>query len=357
MNQNQLQPGIPGQGPVLVTGATGMLGSCLTGLLLDKGYQVRALYRNHRRLDRFDENLRFYYPEHHRFSGQIDWYEADLLDCSSLLEAIKGISVVFHTAAMVSFDPADRNAMLHNNVHGTANLVNAAVSEQVPRFIHVSSIAALGPSENGKPVDEDCHWIAGKKNSGYSISKFHSEMEVWRGIEEGLQAVIVNPSVILGPGDWKSGSPSFFDSIYKRLKFYPLGASGFVDVRDVARAMLLLAGEAQFKKASGKRYLLNAANLSYQSLFAQMAGALGVAAPSIATRNWMLSAGWRLALLWSKLTGTKPLITKESVSAAAHTVQYSGERIVHDFGFEYRNIESTIAEIATLYLNSCSQSD
>ncbi len=337
---------------ILLTGATGMLGSCLTARLLESGLKVRAIYRNPERLKQFQQNIRYYYPENFVFNGKLHWVEADLLDCASLADALEGVDMVFHTAAMVSFDPSQREAMLENNITGTANLVNAALVAGISRLVHVSSIGALGPSDGKNPIDENCHWSAGKKNSGYSISKFHSEMEVWRGIEEGLEAIIVNPSIILGPGDWRSGSPSFFSTIYKKLKFYPLGSTGFVDVRDVVEAMLLLSAKENFKNASGKRYLLNGANLSYLELFSMLAQAMDVKPPSIATNALMLSLGWRFSWLWSKITGMAPLITKESVMAANRKTSYTGTRVVDEFGFAYRPIEKTIDDIARMFLST-----
>jgi len=337
---------------VLLTGATGMLGSCLAAKLLETGFNVRAIYRNPDRIKQYQQNIQYYYPEGPVFRGKLQWVEADLLDCASLSDALDGIDMVYHTAAMVSFDPSQREAMLENNITGTANLVNAILDHGPVRLVHVSSIGALGPSDGKNPVDENCHWRAGKKNSGYSISKFHSEMEVWRGIEEGLEAIIVNPSVILGPGDWRSGSPSFFSTIYKKLKFYPGGSTGFVDVRDVVDAMLLLSAKGNFKSASGNRYLLNGANLSYQDLFSMLAQALVVAPPSIAANSLLLSLGWRFSWIWARLTGKAPLITRESVMAANRQTSYNGQRIEREFGFAYRPIEKTIGDIARMFLST-----
>ena len=335
---------------VLVTGATGMLGTCLVRDLLEEGFKVKAIYRNVKRIDQFEQNLKFYPPISTEKRSNLSWAEADVLDFDSLIQALSGASAVYHAAAMVSFDPADRDYMLETNIKGTANLVNAAIENKIEKFIHVSSIAALGHSEDGYPIDENCHWLPGKKNSGYSISKFHSEMEVWRGIEEGLKAVIVNPSIILGAGDWSTGSPSFFSNIHKGLLFYPKGTTGFVDVCDVARAMILLGSDSCFGKASGNRYLLNAENIKYQHLFREIAQALGVRAPSIATNKIMLAIGWRMAWLASKLTGKKPLISRESVSAANKSSSYSGNRICKDFGFEYTRINTSIRRIANSYM-------
>lgn len=334
---------------ILITGATGMTGSCLATMLLHQGCHVKATYRSKQSIKQFEQNQAYYPNLQAHPQSELEWVETDLLNIESVFDALEGVSKVYHLAAMVSFNPADRNTMLETNIKGTANLVNASIDRKVKCFVHVSSIASLGAAETGKMIDENCHWIPGKKQSGYSLSKFHSEMEVWRGIEEGLKAVIVNPSIILGAGNWDSGSPSFFSNIAKGLKFYPKGTTGFVHVSDVAKAMMLLADETNFEKANGKRYLLSAENISYKQLFEHIAHALQVKKPSVGTTPLMLALGWRLMWLYAKLTGTKPQITRESVAAANNTNFYDGTRIVKEFNFTYQSIEESITEIAGFY--------
>lgn len=336
---------------VLVTGATGMLGARLVFDLIEKGHKVRSIYRNKKRIDQFKENLGYYTNKVEDYNSKVEWVEANVLEYSTLFPALEGIDIVYHCAAMVSFFPADQALMHETNIEGTANLVNACIEKGVKKICHVSSIAALGKTENGELISEETAWIPEKKLSGYSISKFHSEMEVWRGINEGLEAVIVNPSVIMGPGEWHSGSPAFFYNVNKGMKFFTRGVTGFVDVRDCTACMLLLTDEANWEKSKSNRFLLNAANLSYEFLFKSIAQSVNVKAPTINANKLLLGVAWRMAWLAGKLTGSKPLITKYSVANASKIQKFDGSKISKLFGFKYRTIETTIKEIGQMFMD------
>jgi dihydroflavonol-4-reductase len=333
----------------LVTGATGMLGTRLVFDLLEQGLAVRAIYRNKSRLDQFRENLGYHTSNVDELFSKVDWVEADLLNYSSIFSALEGAAMVYHCAAMVSFYPADKAAMYETNIGGTRNLVNACLETGVNKLCHVSSIAALGKTDNGDPVNEETSWIPEKKHSGYSISKFHSEMEVWRGINEGMEAVIVNPSIILGPGDWLSGSPAFFEQIHKGLKFYTTGVTGFVDVRDVTAAMLLLCSDNNWVHVKGNRFVINAVNKSYLEIFTMIAKELQVKPPSVKAGKLMLSLAWRMAWLAGKLTGIKPLITRDSVQSAGRQAYFDGSKISRVVGLKYRPIDETIKEVGAMF--------
>jgi dihydroflavonol-4-reductase len=335
---------------VLVTGATGMLGSRLVYDLYQKGIMIRAIYRDEKKIEVFRNYIKLYGGDAEKVTRWVEWVEADLLDFHKLTEALDGVDMVYNCAARVSFHPSDREEMFEININGTGNLINACIESKVRRICHVSSIAALGRSENGKPIDENSAWIPEEKHSGYSITKFHSEMEVWRGVEEGLCAVIVNPSVIIGPGDWKSGSSAFFGQLSRGLRFYSTGATGFVDVRDVSSAMLLLTNDENFEKACGNRFVLNAANMSYRDFFSKIAAAIGVEAPRIPVKKIMLSLGWRLAFLAGKVTGRKPQITQETALSASNRSAYNGAKITIEFGFQYQPIDASITEIGNVFL-------
>lgn len=337
---------------VLVTGATGMLGARLVFDLIEKGFTVRAIYRNKNRINQFKENIGYYTNKIDDFNSKIDWFEANVLDYSSLFPALEGIHIVYHCAAMVSFFPADKELMLETNINGTANLVNACLEKGVKKICHVSSIAALGKTENGELITEETAWIPEKKISGYSLSKFHSEMEIWRGINEGLEAVIVNPSVILGPGEWHTGSPAFFNNVNKGMKFYTTGVTGFVDVLDVSAAMIDLCSEENWEKSKSNRFLLNATNITYKELFTSIAQSLNVKAPTLNTNKILLGTAWRMAWLGGKLTGSKPLITKHSAASASKIQKFDGSKITKLTGFIYRPLEITIKEIGEMFLSS-----
>lgn len=335
---------------VLVTGATGMLGARLVFDLLKQGDKVKAIYRNRNRIKQFITNVGFYCKNPEELSALVEWIEADVLDYESICNAVEGVDLVMHVAAMVSFHKDDKEMMYEINIQGTSNVVNACLLKEVPRICFVSSIAALGKEEEGEMINEQSTWIPEQKHSGYQISKFHSEMEIWRGINEGLDAIIVNPSVILGPGEWHAGSPAFFNNIYKGMLFYPGGGTGFVDVRDVSEAMMLLTSGKNWEKACKKRYLLNGVNLSYKDAFTQIAQSLNVKAPKYLATKFLMGIAWRAAWGVGKLTRKKPLITRGSVSNASKIQLFDGSKITNEFGFRYRPIEDTIQEIGQMYL-------
>jgi dihydroflavonol-4-reductase len=336
----------------LVTGATGMLGSRVVFDLINAGYLVSATFRGENRKQQFQKNISFYTSQPEKYTESVQWVELDVKEYANVFDAVKGADIVFHCAAFVSFNPADREVMLETNITGTANVVNACLEASPrPMLIHVSSIAALGKEPDGGVISEKTSWVPEKKQSNYSVSKFHSEMEVWRGINEGLEAVVVNPSVIIGPGEWDKGSPSFFKNIYEGLKFYTVGGTGFVDVRDVSAAMLLLVEPENFNQAKSGRFLLNAENLTYQEFFRKIAASLNVKGPSVYASNFILALGWRLAWAYSKFTGRKVAITRESVRGSNHVALYSGEKITSMFGFQYRPIDQSVREISAMFLS------
>ncbi|MDO9615746.1 MAG: NAD-dependent epimerase/dehydratase family protein, partial [Bacteroidota bacterium] len=192
---------------ILVTGGTGLVGAHLLYELTNSGLRVKALRRQQSNTDWVKKIFSYYTDQVETLFSQIEWVEGDILDYFSLEEALKGITSIYHCAAIVSFHGDDNDMMLNNNVKGTGNLIDAAIHNGVSKFCHVSSIAALGKTQDGSQITEDTYWTPSKRKTGYSLSKFFSEMEVWRGIEEGLEAVIVNPSIIIGPGNWDIGSP------------------------------------------------------------------------------------------------------------------------------------------------------
>jgi len=226
---------------ILVTGGTGLVGSRLLFDLTSRGEKVRALKRPDSNLDAVRRVFSYYSDRPGDLFYKIEWVNADILNIDSLLEAMHNVKQVYHAAAWVSFDPADREKLIRNNVDGTRNIVNACLASSVRKLCYVSSTSALGPPGTNGLIDEKSMWVPNRLNSGYSVSKFYSEMEVWKGIEEGLKAVIVNPSIIFGPGFWDKGSSSMFTNIFRGLKFYSNGVTGFVSVEDVSAAMIATA--------------------------------------------------------------------------------------------------------------------
>ena len=264
---------------IFVTGGTGLVGAHLLFELVKKGKNVKALKRETSNTEQVKKTFSYYTQNAEELFNLIDWVNGDLLDYFSLENLLTGVTEIYHCAALVSFRSKDRKKLIANNVEGTSNLVNAALEKNVPRLCHVSSVAALGQLPNGELVTEETNWVPSKKISGYSESKFFSEAEIWRGIEEGLDAVIVNPSIIFGPANWENGSARMFKTLYNGLKFYTSGVTGFVDVKDVVEIMISLMNESNFERCKNQRFLINAENLYYRDVFNQIADSLGKARP------------------------------------------------------------------------------
>lgn len=335
---------------ILVTGGTGLVGAHLLYELTNSGLRVKALRREQSNTGWVKKIFSYYSNRVDELFAQIEWVEGDILDYLSLEEALKGATCIYHCAAIVSFHGDDNDMMLNNNVKGTGNLIDAAIHNGVRQFCHVSSIAALGKTQDGSEITEETYWTPSKRKSGYSLSKFFSEMEVWRGIEECLDSVIVNPSIIMGPGNWEIGSPKLFQSIWKGLNYYTKGISGFVDVRDVVKAMILLMDDNRFEQVKNQRFILNAGNLSYQDFFNKIADGLNKPRPRSFASDIKLHIAWRMAKAASFFTGKRPVITRDAVSGTNQKNNYSGEKITRTIGFEYRSLNSSIADIAEIFL-------
>lgn len=313
---------------ILVTGGAGLLGNELIRQLLDAGKNVRAIY-NKTALQNFD-------------SPNLQQFQCDILDVIGLEKAMHDIEQVYHCAAMVTFNPKHRQKMFKVNVEGTANVVNAALDAGIKKMVHVSSVAALGRIRQDKPIDETMNWTEETSNSKYGQSKFLAEMEVWRGISEGLDAVMVNPVIILGAGDWDSGSSQLFKSVYDEFPWYATGTSGFVDVRDVAKAMQQLMNS----EINAQRFIVSAQNRSYADVFNLMAKAFGKK-PAYKKVTPMLAAiVWRLEACKSFFTGKAPLVTKETSVTALAKVNFDNSKLIKYLPqFTYRPIEESITDI------------
>lgn len=331
---------------ILVTGGTGLLGSHLLLELARRGKHVRALYRNGSSFD-LVQKLFAHKPDAERLLSQIEWVEGDILDVESLGRALEGVSQVYHCAAIVSFLAADKKLLNHVNVTGTTNMVNAALHAGVSHFVHVSSIATLGDTRSGEPVSEGEPWDSLPKGSAYGRTKHAAEREVWRAMAEGLPAVIVNPSVIIGPGDWSDGSCELFTSVWNGLKYYTTGMNGYVDVRDVARAMVMLA-EARIVN---ERFVVNGANVSYKDLFASIAQGLNKPTPAKYVSPLMGEIAWRLFTFGAFLTRRKPLVTRETARSAQKCYSYSSEKLTRATGFAFTPFEETIRYTSGRFLD------
>jgi nucleoside-diphosphate-sugar epimerase len=315
---------------ILVTGATGFLGSELIRQLILKGEKVRAIKRESSNLPALLKN-----------ETEIEWFTADILDYFALKDAMEGISKVYHCAAFISFDPADKKLLRKVNVEGTINLLNVSMEMNVSRFLHVSSVAALGESKKEELITENEHWEHGPNASNYSISKYESEMEVFRANAEGLNTIIVNPSIIIGKNAGNQGSGQLFETIQKGLNYYPGGSFGYVDVEDVAKSMILLMDS----DISDERFIINAENWSYRDFFSEIAQNLGKRPPQIALKPWMMSLAYLGTRFLSFFTGKKHGLTRETALSAFKKRNFSNEKVKKTLNLEFKPIKQSISEI------------
>jgi dihydroflavonol-4-reductase len=330
---------------ILVTGGTGLVGSHLLYDLVQKGEPVRAMKREKSNTSQVLKTFSYYCSNPDELFARIEWVNGDINDPASLEDALEGVNKVYHSAAIVSFVPKAREEMLRVNVEGTANVVNACLEKKISKLCHVSSIATLGRNSAKGLVDEETHWKTSPENSWYAISKYGAEREVWRGAAEGLNMVIVNPALILGPGDWSKGSIVVFPLANKGLKYYTSGSTGYVDVRDVSKAMIQLM-ESQIK---GERFLLNAANLPFRKFFDMLHEAFGKPPASIAVGPLLAGLGWRFEKIRSALKGKEPIITKETAQAANYSYEFSSEKIKKTIGYSFIPIQQSVKEICGFY--------
>jgi len=322
------------------------VGSHLLYELVASGQDVRATMRQNSQLEMVMKLFLWYDAERgQELFSQIEWIEADVNDVFSLREALQGVSTVYHCAAMVSFLPADRQQMMKVNVNGTANLVNACLELGIEKFCHCSSVAAIGQPDEGKPTVESLVWKTSSTNSWYSISKYGAEREVWRGSEEGLPVVIVNPTIVIGPGDTTRSSAQLYQSVKNGLKFYTKGVTGFVDARDVASAMVQLAQSP----VVNERFILSSENHQYRKVFDFFAASAGVQPPKYFAGPVLSAIAWRMEKLRSLITGSKPLITRETARNANHVRLFSSEKIQKAIGFKFRPVEEAARNTAGFY--------
>ena len=312
------------QPQILVTGGAGLVGNELIKQLLFAGEKVRAIYHH--------TPITLAHPG-------LETVSCDILDVVSLEKVMQGIESVYHCAALVSYDPKDRHRLLKINIEGTANVVNACTNEGIEKLVHVSSVAALGRIRNEEVVTEKMNWTEETSNSIYGKSKYYGEMEVWRGTAEGLNAVIVNPSLIFGGDNWESGSSAIFKNVYNEFPWYTSGVTGVVDVRDVANAMILLMNSS----ISSERFILSGENLSYRELFTMIANCFDKKPPSKKVTPFLAEVVWRMEALKSSFTGKKNLLTKETARTAQAKVFFDNQKILNALPqFHFTKIKDTI---------------
>jgi nucleoside-diphosphate-sugar epimerase len=235
---------------------------------------------------------------------------------------------------------ADKEPMIYTNVTGTANLVNLCTRSNI-RVVHVSSVAAIGDAKAGELITENHHLDQAIENDGYAISKLESEMEIWRGIAEGLDAVIVNPSIIIGANAGTNGSGALFEIVRKGFKYYTKGSGGFVDVEDVAKCMITLMNT----RISGERYIISAENHNYKELTAEIAQCFGIKPPSKLAKPWMMELAWRGAALVGLITRSAPSLDKVSAKAASLTKNFDNTKIKKAVNIQFKPLSGSIKEV------------
>lgn len=316
-------------GRVFVTGGSGLVGAALLRQLLQRHHTIRALHRSQLPALLNPEELQ-----------RIEWVQGDVLDTGLLNDVMQDCTQVYHCAAVVSFHPKRRQQMYKINVEGTANVVNTALQNSHTKLVHVSSVAALGRIRKNEVVTEKSEWSEETNNSHYGKSKYLAELEVWRGIGEGLNAVIVNPTIILGEARWNQGSAALFKKAWEEFPWYTTGATGFVDAVDVATAMIAL----MHSNTTAERFILSNETLTYQQLLSQIAVAFGKRPPRLQGKAFLLELAWRLEALKASITGAEPLVTKETVRTSLHSTRYNNEKLRHTLPqFAYTPLSETIA--------------
>jgi len=328
---------------ILVTGGTGLVGAHLLIHLVENGDAVRAIYRNVATIEKTKSLFSLYNKE--LLFEKVDWIQADIIDIPSLEIAFENIEYVYHCAALISFNPKDENLLRKINIEGTANIVNFCITKNIKKLCFMSSISALGDlKENEKIRTEESEWNPELPHSDYAISKYGAEMEIWRGQQEGLETVILNPAVILGPGFWEQGSGLLFKRVASGLSFYTKGVTGFIAVPDVVR----IAAELMNSNYSNERFTLIAENIDYEDLLYSIADSLSVKRPSIHASPFFIEIAYRIDWFISTAFRQKRRFDQATTKASYAMNYFSNEKIKKTLGTEFIDIHEYISTISRL---------
>lgn len=334
---------------ILVTGGTGLVGAHLLLHLLENGVKtVRATYRDSKNTLKTKALFELYKKE--ILFEKIEWISADILDIPALEIAFQNIKYVYHCAAFISFDPADEEKLRKVNIEGTANIINFCIDKKVKKLCYVSSIAALGdiiPIEGQQLINEQTEWNPEVPHSDYAISKYGAEMEVWRGLQEGLPVVIVNPGVILGPGFWNQGSGVLFRTVKNGISFYTNGSTGFVSVIDVVTIMYQLMNS----KSSGEKYILISENYTYKEILESIANKMGCKKPTVCAGPILLNLACSLDWIKTKIFQSKRKLSKTSVDSLLSQSIFSNDKIKKELNYSFEEIENYLDTIVPYYSN------
>ncbi|WP_298556472.1 NAD-dependent epimerase/dehydratase family protein [uncultured Algibacter sp.] len=330
---------------ILVTGGTGLVGAHLLYRLVSENKKVKAIYRTEHKLENTKNVFSCYTNDVDSLFNNIEWIKADLLDVSALSEAFKGVTYVYHSAAFVSFEPDKYQILRKINIEGTANIVNLCISNTIEKLCYVSSIATLGNTLNNKSITEETNWNPEDDNSVYAITKYGAEMEVWRGTQEGVNAVVVNPGVILGPGIWRYGSGNLFKKASKGLKHYSSGTVGLVSIDDVVSIMITL----MHSEIINERFVLVAENWTYKNFLQALAKSVNSKLPKKQASKSLLNIAWRLDWLKHKLTGKRRQLTKHIAKSLITETHYNSDKIKTVLNYKFKTIDITIKSIGEHY--------
>jgi len=322
---------------ILVTGGTGLLGSHLLLYLVENYPSVRAIHRKDSDLKRVEKVFGYYRESAPLLFKKIEWIEADLNDIPALENAFTGITQVYHAAAFISFDPAHYKKLQKINTEGTANIVNLSITHNVKKMCYASTVGAIGKSLDGAKANEDNAWTPQEANV-YGLTKQAAEMEVWRGSQEGLTVVMVNPGVIIGPGFWDSGSGELFSIAKKGHRYYPPGGTGFVAVNDVVRMMIALM-ESDIQN---ERYVAVAENWTYKKILTEICQVFGIRPPSKELKFWQLEIGRWFDWLRNLIFKSGRRITKSAIRSLKDREIYDNQKVKKDLGFEFTPLEGPI---------------
>ncbi|WP_343328312.1 NAD-dependent epimerase/dehydratase family protein [Polaribacter staleyi] len=325
---------------ILVTGGTGLVGAHLLYHLVKNDEKVRAIYRTEEKIEAVKKVFSLY-SDDVTLVSKIEWFKADITEVPAMIPAFVDVDKVYHCAAFISFNPRDYREMRKVNIHGTAIIVNLAIDAKVSKICFVGSIASVGNSLNRSLITEENEWNPEEDNSGYSITKFGAEMEIWRASQEGVDVVIVNPGVILGSGFFTAGSGKLFSQVYNGFKYYTKGVTGFVGVKDVVEVMIQLMNSS----IKNERFILVSENKSFKEILCSIARYFGKKEPTKNIKPWQTGVFWRFSWFLSLITRKEPLLSKYSARSAHSVSKYSSEKVEKSLSFQFEKIEDVIKRV------------
>lgn len=321
------------------------MGSHLLLQLVRSGFAVRATYRQNSNLKRVEKIFAYYEQKSEELFGKIEWILADLNDIPGMETAFQDITHVYHCAALISFDPKDYDILHNTNTLGTANLVNLCLANNIEKLCHVSTIGAIGKSVNGNSATEENEWVEEDINV-YALTKHAAEMEVWRGSQEGLPVIIVNPGVIVGPGFWEEGSGNLFTTASKGYSYFPPGGTGFITIGDLIRIMTGLMDSSLVNQ----RYITVAENITFETMLGLLTKYLGKPKPTKKLAFWQLHIGRIFDMFFCFFTGRRRRITKNSIKSLKTRGTYDNTKIKKELNFEFEPLEKTIQFCCTRFI-------